>query len=150
MILQTERLKIHLATIEEMQELIDKTKNKELQIAYKEMLNGVVNNPKEKEFYGMWFILSLKNEHIGEMCFKGINNGETEIGYGIQKKFQHKGYGTESVNALISWALNQDKINKIFAEVEENNIYSVKLLKKVGFIKTRVLENGNIIFEKTK
>lgn len=148
MILKTKRLEIHLATEKEIQELIDKTKIDELKEAYKEMLNGALSNPKEREFYAMWFISSLKGEHIGELCFKGIKNGETEIGYGISEKFQHNGYGTESVDALTSWALKQKKVERVFAEVEKNNVYSIRLLKKIGFVKTETQRGENLIFEK--
>lgn len=150
MIIETERLKIYLAQNKEMQELIDKTENSELKVAYKEMLNGAISNPKQKEFYATWFIKNLNGEHVGEMCFKGIKQGESEIGYGIKEEFQHNGYGTESVSALVDWALSQKDVKKVFAEVEENNVYSIKLLEKVGFVKKESLKNGNLIFEKSK
>ena len=133
-----------------MQELIDKTENIELKNAYKEMLDGAIANPNYKEFYAMWFITSLQGEHIGEMCFKGVNNGKTEIGYGIKEEFQNKGYGTESVMALTGWALSQESVKIVFAEVEKDNIFSIKLLEKVGFSKIKELENTNILYEKSK
>lgn len=148
--IKTERLKIYLANNNEMQALIDKTENGELKNAYKEMLDGAKSNPKYKEFYAMWFIELHSGEHVGEMCFKGLKNGECEIGYGICERFQHKGYGTESVNALTGWVLSLNNVRRVIAEVEENNIYSIKLLEKVGFLKTMVLKNGNILFVKTK
>ncbi len=148
--IRTERLKIYLATEKEMQDLIDKTENSELKTAYKEMLNGAIINHEQKEFYAMWFITLLTGEHIGEMCFKGVNNGKTEIGYGIEEKFQNNGYGTESVTALTGWALSQKSVKKVIAEVENDNIFSIKLLEKVGFSKTKTLKNGNIFFEKSK
>jgi len=148
--IQTKRLIIYLATNKEMLEHIAKTDNIELKQAYQEMLNGAKTHPLEREFYAMWFVKNLNGENIGEICFKGIKENKSEIGYGIVNKFQNQGYGSESVNELINWALSQDRINKVFAEVECNNFYSIKLLYKLGFKKMKVLDNSNYYFEKSK
>ena len=56
----TERLKIYPISLDKMKEIVENEKNEILKIAYKEMLDGCVNHPKNHIWYTLWFI-ELKN-----------------------------------------------------------------------------------------
>lgn len=56
-----------------------------------------------------------------------------EIGYVLGEKYQHKGYATEAVNAMISHLFLEQKLYIIEAKYNENNIASSRLLNKLGF-----------------
>ncbi len=84
-----------------------------------------------------WQII-LKSERIaiGSACFMDVPNGlgAVEIGYGIYQKYQRKGYMTEALKAICSWALNQDGVKMVAAQSEPENVASHRVLERCGFI----------------
>lgn len=117
-----------------------------LKEAYSEMLSGALAHPGQWEWYAIWMIELKDGTHAGELCFKGVDeSGSTEIGYGIAEEFQGHGYATEAVTAAVDRALEQSVITCVTAEVEKDNIASVRVLEKSGFEPTgRTGEEGPI------
>lgn len=72
---------------------------------------------------------------VGQMGFKGVpdQDGNVEIGYGINPSYQRRGYATEMVRALVEWALMQPSVWSVTAECREDNHGSIRVLEKVGF-----------------
>jgi [ribosomal protein S5]-alanine N-acetyltransferase len=69
--------------------------------------------------------------------FKGPPlDGTVEIGYSVLPRFQGHGYATEMVRALIDWAFAQPGVLRIIAETTEENVASIRLLKRLGFTNT--------------
>ena len=135
--IQTSRLFIHPASDAERQDLITHTDDKDLKLAYTEMLTMAVENPQYRPWYAAWFIETPDGQRIGELCFKGLSaNGTAEIGYGILPDFQNRGYATEAVKAVTAWALSQLGVNTITAETEADNLASQKVLHNCGFLAT--------------
>jgi len=135
--IETKRLKIYTASRVEMEKFIAAQTVDELKAAYSEMLNGCLKYPDQWDWYAIWMI-ELKNKtHIGELCFKGVDDkGVAEIGYGINAEYQSCGYATEAVQAVTNWALQQPNIAAIEAETDVDNKASLRVLKKCGFIST--------------
>lgn len=134
MIIETKRLAIHTMSEDEMRSLIEKQTDKELIKAYSEMLQESLDHPDAWEWYATWEIEQKDGIHVGDLCFKGLNNdGSVEIGYGIAEEHQGKGYATEAVEAVIAWASNQSGVCQIEAETEEDNKKSQRVLEKCGF-----------------
>lgn len=144
--IETNRLKIYPASEEQMKAFIAEEPVDELKAAYTEMLNGCLTHPNQWEWYAIWMIELKDGTHIGELCFKGIDeSGTTEIGYGIGDNYQGYGYATEAVTAVSSWALEQEAISNVVAEVEQDNIASIRVLEKSGFeLSGKVGEEGPI------
>ncbi len=144
--IKTNRLKIYPASRVQMEAVIAAETDDEMKLAYTEMLCGATAHPEQWEWYAIWMIELKDGTHIGELCFKGIDEyGSTEIGYGIAENYQNYGYATEAVNAVVDWALQQNKINCVTAEVNNDNIASVRVLEKSGFELTdRIGEEGPI------
>ena len=67
------------------------------------------------------------------MCFKGLEDTNPEIGYGILDEFQRNGYATEAVKLAVKWAFEQPKIVAVEAETDPDNVASQKVLAKCGF-----------------
>ena len=135
--IETENLKIYAASQDEMEKFIDMQTNDVLKAAYKEMLEGCINNPEQWEWYAIWMIELKDGTHIGELCFKGLDsNGVVEIGYGIMEQYQEHGYATEAVKAISAWAFQEPKVTAIEAEIDDKNIASKKVLEKCGFVFT--------------
>ena len=136
----TERLKIYPISLDKMKEIVENEKNEILKIAYKEMLDGCINNPQNHIWHTLWFmkLKDSKNEVIGTLSFKGINEkGVVEIGYGINAGYENKGYTTEAVKALTEWASRQSNVKQI--EAEECNIASIRVLEKSNFVPNGVI-----------
>lgn len=132
--LTTERLWIDLASDEEMRALIAGESDEEMKKAYGEMLDGSIRYPQQRQWYAVWFIRLKTGETIGDLCFKGLSeDGAVEIGYGLDPAFWGKGYATEAVSAMVSWAEKQPGVTVIEAETEPDNAASQRVLEKAGF-----------------
>ena len=85
--IETKRLKIYAVSKEQMEAFIAVQSVVVLKAAYTEMLNGCLAHPDQWEWYAIWMIELKDCTHIGELCFKGIDeSGSAEIGYGIDEK----------------------------------------------------------------
>ena len=133
--IETRRLRIYVASQDEMKRFIEIQTVDILKAAYTEMLNGCLNNPNQWEWYAIWMIELKDGTHIGELCFKGLDSdGIAEIGYGISEKYQNNGYATEAVKAVLEWALNHPNVTAVEAETDAENAASKRVLEKCGFI----------------
>jgi ribosomal-protein-alanine N-acetyltransferase len=147
-ILQSKRLKMKPTTPDELHQIIQeyKEKNLDLYFAYQEMLEGCIKYPREYLWYVPWKIMSLDDESVlGMICFKGRMQGMAEIGYGMNEEHQGKGYATEAVGVMCQWAMNQG-ITAIFAKTECDNYASQKVLLKNGFLNSLVVTNSELTF----
>ena len=78
--------------------------------------------------------------------FKGPpQDGSVEIGYSVLPQFQGRGHGTEMVRALTDWAFAQPGVSQIVAETTEDNLPSMRLLHKLGFVEAgSAVEPGHV------
>lgn len=140
MIIQTKRLTITPMTQDRLQVLISTYKESvpELSIAYNEMLTNCINFPQDFLWYTSWELCIKETDTaIGYAGFKGLDkSGHVEIGYGINEEYQEKGYATEGIQGLCSWALEQEGVIAIDAETAPDNIASKRVLEKLGFKST--------------
>jgi [ribosomal protein S5]-alanine N-acetyltransferase len=85
--------------------------------------------------WGPWLmVLGEDRVLVGDAGFKGPPdaNGVAELGYGVLPRHQRRGFATEAVNALITWAFSQGA-RAIVAESDADNIASARVLQKAGF-----------------
>ncbi|MEP6756195.1 MAG: GNAT family N-acetyltransferase [Chthonomonadales bacterium] len=59
--------------------------------------------------------------------------GSVEIGYSSSPTYYRKGYASEMMAALTARALRLPEVYRVFANVNEDNVASIGLLKKIGF-----------------
>ena len=93
-----------------------------------------------------WMIVRRDtHEIIGDAGFKGFSYVEKSIdlGYGIIKEERRKGFAEEAARALIEWAFTNEILKTITACCAADNVSSVGLLQKLGFIETEQ-DNGMI------
>ncbi|MEH6532792.1 MAG: GNAT family N-acetyltransferase [Photobacterium frigidiphilum] len=74
----------------------------------------------------------LSGDTIGVTGFV-IQDGFAEVGYLLLPEFHGKQYGTESLSALLEWAVTTHKITNYKAVVTEGNLGSERVLVKCGF-----------------
>ncbi|GAD80158.1 GNAT family N-acetyltransferase [Vibrio ezurae] len=84
------------------------------------------------------------NEKVGVtgFCFQG---DIAEVGYMLLPQFYGLGYATESLQAVINWAIQTHKINMFSAVVTEGNTASERVLTKAGFALMRTIPDAFMI-----
>lgn len=110
--------------------------DREIQYVFGQAYYAAMNDPEHYMWYTSWeMILKTENVIIGGVCFKGLpdDNGEIEIGYGIEEGYWNLGYTTEALLALIKWAEKQVDVKWIKASTEPSNYASHAILIKLGF-----------------
>jgi RimJ/RimL family protein N-acetyltransferase len=150
--IQTERLILKLLTLQQLKlwinniSLLEKELNCKCGAKPEGWFLNIINNqisiiekdPENYIFHSFWFIIRKEDKIVvGSMDFKNIPNEskEVEIGYGLDKKYEHNGYMTEAVKAFCKMALKDERIETIIAETEIENIASYKVLERCGFKK---------------
>ena len=132
--LTTERLTLRPASRAEMETLMTTQEDPDLRAAYGEMLDGCLAHPEQWLWYAAWLIALKDGTPVGDACFKGLgDDGAVEIGYGINRPHEGKGYATEAVDALVRWAFRQPGVVRVEAETEPGNAASRRVLAKCGF-----------------
>jgi ribosomal-protein-alanine N-acetyltransferase len=86
-----------------------------------------------------WVVCEKENpaKFVGMIGFHRIKveHHRAEVGYMIEQEFQGKGYGKESVQAIINYAFDTMHIHNIEADIDKDNIVSERLLQSLGFVK---------------
>lgn len=87
---------------------------------------------------------------IGGISLMNIDskNKNAELGYWLGKKYRNKGYISEAIRLILKFAFNELKLNKIYAQLWEKNLASIKVLKKNGFKKEGLLREAVYKFGK--
>jgi ribosomal-protein-alanine N-acetyltransferase len=80
------------------------------------------------------------NEFLGCCGIHNIDTKVIEIGLWIKKKEQSKGYGTETVKALIDFAEEKFDYNYLVYPVDKDNLASRKIPEKFGFFSSNIYE----------
>ena len=138
--LETERLRIYVASLAEMEQIVETQISEELKKAYREMLDGYLGHPEQGEWYAIWLVVRHDGVRVGNLSFKGLDeDGSVEIGYGINAEYQGRGYATEAVKAVVDWSMNQTGVLRVEAETEPYNKASQRVLAKCGFVPNGII-----------
>ncbi len=87
-------------------------------------------------WHSFWLLIDRASRTVvGSADFKACPDklGRVEIGYGLGEEYEHKGYMSEAVAAMCSWALSQPQVKNVVAETEKSNLPSQRLLRRCGF-----------------
>jgi len=75
---------------------------------------------------------------IGEVQFTFVARGPKQscmVGYQIGEKFNGKGYMTRALEIALKIAFQELKFHRVTSQVNPENIASLRVLEKVGFVK---------------
>ena len=92
-------------------------------------------NTEDHAWYTYWLIQVNGTFGAGLVGFKGVpdQNGEVEIGYGIDPLYQGRGYTTGAVHVLLEWAFQHPACQSVIAPgTLRTNPASNRVLEKVG------------------
>jgi len=94
-------------------------------------------------------IETLDGKHIGNCSYYNITpwKGEAELGIMIgNRDYWDRGYGTDTVTALVSYIFRQTKLKRIYLKTLGWNIRAQKCFKRCGFTPCGRLENNGFSF----
>ncbi len=103
-------------------------------------------NSLHERFKNKWGIrwgIAKKDDNmiIGTCGYGGWvkNSLRAGIGYELAKPYWHQGIMTEALSAMLKFGFEKMELNRIEATVMLDNIASMKLLEKLGFIDEGIL-----------
>jgi len=80
----------------------------------------------------------------------GVNDtmsaGAVELGWTIFPAERGRGYATETANALMDWANREHGIQRFVSSTTAENVASLRVHAKLGFVRTGEIVDGEIIF----
>jgi [ribosomal protein S5]-alanine N-acetyltransferase len=103
-------------------------------------------NPEEKG-YNRWVLVKKDtNQRIGTCGYDNWDrmNNIAEIGYDLWHEYWGLGYMKEALISAIESGFNHMKLNRINAYVALNNVSSMKLLEKIGFVKEGIYRDKHL------
>jgi len=113
------------------------------ELDYQEVMGSMAQRledaPDEVGWWGWYFVLHYRltghRTLIGNGGFKGPpdDEGTVEISYSLLPPYRNKGYTTEAVEALVTWAFQHPEVTQVIAEAQPGNMASVRVLQKAGF-----------------
>jgi RimJ/RimL family protein N-acetyltransferase len=99
-------------------------------------------------------VLRRENVMIGSATFHGppgVNDtgtrGAAEVGYDVYPAYRGRGFATEAGRALIDWACREHGISHFISGVAPENLASLRVNEKLGFVLTGRIVDGELIFE---
>ena len=100
----------------------------------KDIINNVNEISKNNSKIEFGIYKKDNNVLVGIIGLRDIKKNETgEIGYSLSKKYVGNNYATDAVGAMLYYAFESLKLQKVFAYVLDSNIASQNILIKNGF-----------------
>lgn len=112
---------------------------------YQEYKAALLMQPKFQDGVQLAVVRKQTGELIGDLYIK-LEKNICWIGYTIAPQFARQGLAFEVVTQLLQ-QLQQAGVTLAKAGVEEQNIASIQLLKKIGFAQIGV-DGGELIFQR--
>ena len=98
----------------------------------KEKVNEFINR-NHKETHHFTILLKSSNRIVGKLSYNPWFMKRTkEIGWIIFKTAEGNGYATEAAKAIIKYAFETEKIHRLVATCQPENIASIRVCEKLG------------------
>lgn len=84
-------------------------------------------------------------EVVGSVVFHGHPaDGVAEVGYGVEERWQSRGFASEATRACVDWAIAQPGIRRITATTPPWHAASIKVLEKAGLVRSGTEEHESL------
>ena len=151
-ILETERLSLHLISVDDLITLFEEPTNmsiyegKPFTNPHRVLMDDsgplpwrvpqMKVDPSLNIWFVRWVVVKESQEIIGSISFHGApdSTGMVEIGLGIEKSFRNQGFGFEALMAMWRWAIEKPRVETLRYTVSATNFASVRLVEKFGFV----------------
>ena len=89
------------------------------------------------------YIIDYNNTAVGCVDLYDFNlvNSRAGVGIYIDPNFRNKGFASKSLELIKSISTNQFFISSLYADIMAENIASIKVFEKLGFIKNGTKKN---------
>ena len=88
------------------------------------------------------------NQIMGTLgYYRGFDNGIGELGCVLKSEFHGKGFMTAAMKLAAEFGINYMGLTKVIAITDKNNSNAIKLFNRVGFVKTRDLQENEIEYQ---
>lgn len=96
-----------------------------------------------------WAIVDKATRKIAGTCgyYRGFDNEEGELGCVLLLPYRGQGYMTAALSLLIDFGLNAIGLKGIFAVTSQDNNKAIRLLERLGFIKTDNLKGKKVKYQ---
>lgn len=101
------------------------------------------------ESKGMSCVIVYKNEVVGVISYNSIDwtNRIVYIGYWLGEGYQGKGIMTRATAAMIDYAFNELKLNKVDIRAAVDNVKSRAIPKRLGFVEEGRIRQGEWLYD---
>lgn len=91
---------------------------------------------KENKSYACGIFSKENNEFIGHISVREIDwrIPKGELAYFILKQYNGNGYTVEALTAFKNWCFANKKFNRLFMKIAEENVASIKVAERSGFV----------------
>ncbi len=114
----------------------------------RKMIQKTINQISLKSEFRFAIVENETNNLIGTFLYKVIESTKCEVGYSLGKNYWQLGYGFEVLNSMLTYLTNLGYEN-IIATTKKENIASIKLLAKTGFVLKKTEDKDDLnLFEK--
>jgi RimJ/RimL family protein N-acetyltransferase len=107
--------------------------------AFSASLERIREDPETRLWGDRIMIAHTDNEQrivVGSVVFHGRpSDGIAEVGYGVEERWQSKGYASEATRACVDWALAQEGIRCVAATTPPWHVASIRVLEKAGLVR---------------
>jgi ribosomal-protein-alanine N-acetyltransferase len=92
------------------------------------------------------------NTVVGSINLKGPpdNDGDVEIGWGLNEQARGKGYATEAAAAVIEWAFQQPGVRSVTATIPDHNAASQRIALRVGMSRTATTRRDRPLWRRSR
>lgn len=154
-ILETDRLKVRESTVEDVDEFYriyrepsitlymeNLYTEREAELAY---MRAYIDQIYGFYGYGIWTVILKKTGQVIGKAGLSVREGYEmpELGFVIDAGYQHQGYGYEVCEAILRYAKRELDFDSVQALVKKENLISVRLLTKLGFVFKRNVTEKN-------
>lgn len=90
--------------------------------------------PADAAWWARLIVLRATGEAVGSLGCVGPPDadGGVVVGYSVYPAFQGRGYASEALRALVSWALAQPGVRRVRATIPPDNTPSLKVAARAG------------------
>ena len=160
--LNTTQLQLHASDYEALQRTLGLVPRPMLMEEYfqKEFDDALANywlpetaaNVSSYEWFTNWLIVHKEDNCVaGGIGVAGLpdDNGETEVGYGVDQSYRRQGIATEALECLAQWVFKHAASSALIAHTPADLLNSQNVLIKSGFEQIEEKE-GLILWRKLK
>lgn len=119
--------------------------------------NNVYEAKRTLDFMNKWYKKNklinwgierkVDNKLIGNLCFYNIEkiHSKVQVGYLVSRDYWRQGIAREVLSVLISFGFEKVGINRIEAQIYQENIASIFLVENLGFQKEGTLREYEFV-----